>query len=176
MHRTLILMRHGQAAAPEDTADHERPLTDHGVAQARSAGSWLARTQPAVDEVLCSTALRTRRTLDAVADGAGYETAPAHPPITLARPVYNADADALLGEIAFTDDDVSTLLVIGHFPGLPQTALTLDPDGPMSAEVRRGMPTAACVVLRTDFPWAALLDAARGMSEPFGTITHIHAH
>ena len=65
MARTLILMRHGKSAYPDDVADHERPLAPRGLREAGLAGQWLRDTQPPIDAVRCSTALRTRQTLDA---------------------------------------------------------------------------------------------------------------
>lgn len=174
MSRTLILMRHGEAADPAGAPDHERPLTRRGTEQAVSAGAWLGEHLPPIRAVLCSTALRTRRTLDAVSHGAGWAAAPpdgaatgattaaaaTDPTRTYARAIYEAAPEDVLGEIALTEPGASTLLVIGHFPGLPQTALALDPAGRHSAEVRRGLPAAGCIVLRTDEAWDALVDAA----------------
>lgn len=185
MSHTLILMRHGQAAAPAGTPDHERPLTDDGAAQATAVGAWMADRLPPVRAVLCSTARRTRRTLDAVAVGAGWapdarrpgDAAPERmtpaPECTYTRAIYEAAAEDVLGAIAPIDADAATLLVVGHFPGLPHTALALDPAGPHSGEVRRGLPAAGCIVLRTDTLWDAFPDALRGAATPFAAIRQV---
>lgn len=179
MSRTLILMRHGEAAAPAGTSDHERPLTDRGTEQAAAAGAWIAESLPPVRAVLCSTSLRTRQTLDAVADGATRFDASsagilsAAPEASFAHALYGAAPEGVLGEIALTDADAPTLLVIGHFPGLPETALALDPAGPRSAEVRRGLPAAGCIVLRSDMPWDTFPDALRGAATPFAGIRRV---
>ncbi|GAA4806884.1 hypothetical protein [Tomitella cavernea] len=70
-------------------------------------------------------------------------------------------------------DDVDTLVVVGHFPGLPRTALTLAPSGPLTDQVRDGMPTGACIAIATDAAWSALPDVLRGTSDPYGTITAV---
>ncbi|WP_158726788.1 SixA phosphatase family protein [Tomitella fengzijianii] len=173
MPRTLILMRHGQATSPAGTADHERPLTPTGAAQAEAAGRWFAADGRRIDTVLCSSALRTRETFRGVSRGARWRDADSA--CTSSPALYNADATAVLGEIALASASTTTLLVIGHFPGLPEAALVLDPAGAHSGRVRRGMPVGAYVTMSTDSPWAALPDALWGpAADPFATITGIH--
>jgi len=171
MLRTVMFLRHGEAAPAAGSPDRDRPLTAHGAAQAERTGAWIGRGPDPVDAVLCSPALRTRQTLDGAARGAGW--ADGSPPVSYAQALYNAGAEDVLDEVALTDDAVRTLLVVGHFPGLPEAALTLDPAGPHSGVVRRGMPTGTCVVVATDEPWSALPDAARGASDPFGVVSAV---
>lgn len=172
MPRTLILLRHGEAATPAGTPDRQRPLTAHGRTQAAAAGRLIG-TAHTVGAVLCSPALRTRQTLEAAAHGADWTAAT--PARTIATGLYNADAAAVLSEIALVDPDVHTLLVVGHFPGLPQTALALDPHGPLAADVRRGLPTAGHIVVRTDDPWDELPNATWGSGTRYGTIIDVVA-
>ena len=63
MDRTLILLRH--ANAESGAADHDRDLTSDGWKDARAAGAWLHTHDLGADEVLCSTAERTRQTTQA---------------------------------------------------------------------------------------------------------------
>ena len=62
--RTLLLLRHAKSGYPADVGDHERPLAQRGIREAALAGDWLRVHAPAVDAVLCSTATRTRQTLE----------------------------------------------------------------------------------------------------------------
>lgn len=109
--RTLILMRHAEAGGAYN--DHERPLTPAGVIDATAAGTWIRSALPGVDAVLCSTALRTRQTLSATGVGA---------PTRFAQELYGGGIDDILSQIALTPETASTVLVVGHAPGIPATA------------------------------------------------------
>ncbi|MFC9896611.1 SixA phosphatase family protein [Nocardia sp. NPDC127579] len=161
MVRTLILMRHGKSDYPEGVADHERPLATRGLREAGLAGQWLRETQPPIDAVRCSTSLRTRETLAATGVGA---------PVVFERGIYEASPGTLIELVQLglptpsasppaipeRDDEVSTLLVIGHAPGMPWTAweLAANRDSAQAIELSRKFPTSALAVLEFDRPWA----------------------
>lgn len=109
--RTLILMRHAEAGGA--TNDHERPLTTAGLTDASAAGDWIRETLPAVDAVVCSTALRTRQTLAAIGVVA---------PTRFTEELYGGGIADILIQIAVTPDTAGTVLVVGHAPGIPATA------------------------------------------------------
>jgi len=62
----LHLLRHAKSSAKEDVEDHERPLSRRGHDAARRVGKHLPAMTGTLDLVLCSSALRTRETLDLV--------------------------------------------------------------------------------------------------------------
>ncbi|MDN5727224.1 MAG: histidine phosphatase family protein [Propionibacteriales bacterium] len=144
---TLLLLRHATAVAfAPGRSDSERPLTDHGHAQAVAVGDLLATTH--VDRVLCSPAVRTRQTADGLALACEIELAPA---------LHNAGADTILALISEVDETVGTLLVVGHAPGIPALAQELaGPDSASSAlaAIRRGYPPATLVRIEVDGTWA----------------------
>ncbi|MFE7746001.1 SixA phosphatase family protein [Nocardia sp. NPDC057455] len=147
MARTLILMRHGKSAYPEGVDDHERPLAPRGRREAGLAGRWLRATQPPIDAVRCSTATRTRETLAATGVTA---------PVVFEPGIYEAVPETLIELVRLSDDDVATLLVIGHAPGMPWTAweLASNRDSAPAVELSRKFPTSALAVLRFDRDWA----------------------
>ncbi|MEV0296753.1 histidine phosphatase family protein [Nocardia sp. NPDC050710] len=147
MVRTLILMRHGKSSYPDGVGDHERPLAPRGQREAGLAGKWLRDTQPPIDAVRCSTATRTRETLVATGITA---------PVVFERGIYEASPRALIELIQLSDDDVSTLLIIGHAPGMPWTAweLASNRESNQAIELSRKFPTSALAVLEFDRPWA----------------------
>ncbi len=149
MTRTLVLMRHGKSGYPEGTPDHDRPLAERGQREAALAGAWITDTLGGVDAVICSTATRTRQTLEAT--GIVAET-------TFEELIYGASPEEIIEEIARTDDSVSTLLVVGHAPGIPFTALELaEATGSEAAiEIGRKFPTSAMAVLTIDVPWSEI--------------------
>ena len=129
MPRSLILMRHAKQSS-HPTSDHERPLTDAGLEQAHAVGLRLAESGVLPEQVLSSTALRCRETW------AGVEAAfPSSLPIDFEETLYNASADQLVQEIAGTPDDVNSLLVLAHNPGISMLALALA--GNRDAEIDR---------------------------------------
>ncbi|MGV9819991.1 SixA phosphatase family protein [Nocardia xishanensis] len=147
MVRTLILMRHGKSSYPDGVGDHERPLAPRGVREAGLAGKWLRATQPPIDAVRCSTAVRTRETLAATGVTA---------PVVYERGIYEASPRTLIELIQLSDDDVETLLLIGHAPGMPWTAweLAANRTSNQAVELSRKFPTSAMAVLEFDRPWS----------------------
>ena len=66
--RRLILTRHAKSAWDDPALDdHDRPLNGRGRRAARELGDWLASRGYLPEEVLCSSALRTRETWATVA-------------------------------------------------------------------------------------------------------------
>ncbi|MDJ0392196.1 histidine phosphatase family protein [Rhodococcus sp. G-MC3] len=149
MTRTLVLMRHGKSGYPEGTPDHDRPLAERGQREAALGGEWIRSTVGTIDAVICSTAVRTRETLGAT----GIDT---H--VRFEQRIYGGAPEEIVEEVGFTDDAVSTLLVVGHAPGIPFTAveLAVDPDSEVAQEISRRFPTSAIAVLTFDGPWEAL--------------------
>ncbi|MFF0532426.1 SixA phosphatase family protein [Nocardia amikacinitolerans] len=154
MVRTLILMRHGKSSYPDGVGDHERPLAPRGQREAGLAGDWLRETQPPIDAVRCSTAVRTRETLAATGITA---------PVVYERGIYEASPRTLIELIQLSDDDVETLLLIGHAPGMPWTAweLAVNRNSNQAVELSRKFPTSALAVLEFDRPWSDI-DAGTG--------------
>lgn len=150
-------MRHAKAeqAAPTDA---ERPLAERGHQDAEAAGRWLAEQGVRPDAVLVSAARRTEETYAAVARGAGWSLEP-----TLEPGLYAAGPEAAVDLVRLVDDEVRTLVVIGHNPTMGSLALLLD-DGTGDADVAadaadvtaQGFPTSALVVFDYDGSWADL--------------------
>ncbi len=141
MSQTLILLRHGKSAYPDGVADHDRPLAPRGERQATLAGDWMTKEGLTVDAVLCSTARRTRETLARTGVSA---------PTQYIGDLYGGSPSEILETIRiYAPESAGTLLIVGHMPGLPDTALTLDPGGDVPA-----FPTSAYAVVTVGVPWA----------------------
>lgn len=139
----LILLRHGKSGYPDGVRDHERPLAERGRREAALAGRWIADAGYTVDAVLCSTATRTRQTLERTGIDA---------PVTYVDDIYGGHPDHILEAIRLhAPAEATTLLVVGHEPGMPATALTLDPDGHIDR-----FPTSAYAVVETETSWDQL--------------------
>ena len=141
--RTLVLLRHGKSAYPDGVVDHERPLNERGLRQAALAGDWIRGDGLQVDAVLCSTATRTRLTLEQT----GIEA-----PTEYVADIYGGTPDDLFEVVRIhAPADAATILMVGHFPGLPEAALALDPDGLIER-----FPTSAYAVVEIGVPWDRL--------------------
>ena len=157
-HRTLLLLRHAKSGYPAGVADHERPLAERGVREAALVGDWIRASVDRVDAVLCSTATRTRQTLERTGVSA---------PVRYVERIYESTPGIIIDEIndvaeLFGDTlaDPATLLVVGHEPVMSGLALGLADEtsrrGTVAAAILEKFPTSAVAVLRTDRPWAEL--------------------
>lgn len=152
-HRTLVLLRHAKSDYPEGVGDHDRPLAPRGRREAVLAGDWVKAHLPPVDAVLCSTAVRTRQTLERT----GIDAA-----VRYVAHLYDSTPGIVLEEINTAaehfDAEPATLLVVGHEPVMSSLALGLA-DRTDSADARRiavKFPTSSLAVLRTGAPWSEL--------------------
>jgi phosphohistidine phosphatase len=135
-HRLLVL-RHGQAGvAPAGGADIDRPLSGAGRRASAALAALVGQLRPEV--VLCSSALRTRQTMEAL--DLDPEVA-----VSLEPALYDADADDLLDAVREVDDEPATVLVIGHNPGVRQLAVEI-----AGAERIPSFPPATLAVLDLD--------------------------
>ncbi|CDQ45889.1 putative phosphohistidine phosphatase, SixA [Mycolicibacterium neoaurum] len=148
--RTLLLLRHAKSDYPADTVDHQRPLAPRGEREAGLAGEWLRSNAPTVDAVLCSTATRTRLTLERTGIDA---------PVRFVDRLYDSTPGIVLAEINDIGDEVSTLLVVGHEPVMSGLALGLagdDSDPATVTEIESKYPTSAISRLEVSCSWRDL--------------------
>lgn len=154
--RTLLVLRHAQTEATRPGhRDRERRLTPDGRAQAEALGEHLRGAGTAVDLALCSSAIRAQQTLAALGLGCPTEVTDA---------IYNAGAEEVLQRVRDVPDTVTSLLVVGHAPGLPTLAHELaDPtssDLEALALLDTRFPAGTLATLAHDGPWARLRAAS----------------
>jgi phosphohistidine phosphatase len=149
----LHLLRHAKSSAKEDVEDHERPLSRRGRKTARRVGRNLSARLGAVDLVLCSSARRTRETLDFVLD----EFSP-RPRTSIEDELYLASREKLAARLGRLDARDANVLLIGHNPGLHELAVALaDQNSPAFQALASGkFPTAAYVSFRVPADWSVL--------------------
>ncbi|RAU94485.1 SixA phosphatase family protein [Mycolicibacter senuensis] len=147
--RTLILLRHAKSDYPPGVADHDRPLAKRGIREAGLAGDWLRANAPTIDRVLCSTATRTRNTLERT----GIDAA-----VSYLDELYDAMPGTVIAAINTVGHDVGTLLVIGHEPTMSSVALGLagaaGTDAAVAQQISEKFPTSGIAVLRVSGGWA----------------------
>lgn len=153
-YRRLILTRHAKSSWDDPTMeDHDRPLNDRGRRSARELGDWMASRGYEPEEVLCSTARRTRETWERVA-GAPLEVRPV---LRLEPGLYHAGPEKMLAMLRTATHP--TVMMLGHNPGIAEFAAILPARAPMDPDFRR-YPTAATLVV--DFQIDDWKDAAPG--------------
>ncbi|WP_240148608.1 SixA phosphatase family protein [Diaminobutyricibacter tongyongensis] len=145
--RTLILLRHAKSDWSESGPDFDRPLAERGLAQAPLAGLWLASRAGRIDVAIVSPARRARETWHLAS--AQFASAP---PTRFDDRMYAASAQQLLDIVRDVPDDVHTILLVGHNPGIEQLASLL-------ADEDVTLPTSGIAEIGVTGPWHEL-DAA----------------
>ena len=112
----------------------------------------LRRIEIAPELVLCSPSRRTRQTLTRIAAGLGQNA-----DVQVELGLYAAAAADLLEVLHEVPDDVKSVMLIGHNPGVQDLALSLARGG--SRDLRRlrsKFPTAALATLELNGSWREL--------------------
>ena len=149
----LFLLRHAKAVAQHAAGDRARGLTDSGRDAARAIAGAIAERRIMPSLVLCSDSARTRETLEIVLPALKPK-----PEVVYDQTLYLADAKQLLQRLRRVDEDVRSVMLVGHNPGLQELAVMLSdqPTGPLMARLTRDFPTAALVRFEVSLSWPAL--------------------
>lgn len=140
--RTLVLLRHAKSDWSGDESDIARPLAKRGRRQAPDAGRWLAAKVDGIDLAVVSPATRARSTWDLVAaelDGL--------PRRRIDDRLYTASDRELLVVVRELPDDLETVALVGHNPGIEDLASIL-------AGESVPMPTSALAVITWPGAWS----------------------
>ncbi|BAV52116.1 phosphoglycerate mutase [Mesorhizobium sp. 113-1-2] len=153
--KQLLLLRHAKSSWDDpDLDDFDRPLAQRGLKAARLIGRELAARDWLPDQVLVSSALRTRDTWRLVA-----AELPTHPRVVFAEALYEASAADILSQIRLAEPSSGCLVVVGHNPGLEDLANLLAGSG-SEAKARKRLeekfPTAALARFVFDGDWSGL--------------------
>ena len=145
---TLILLRHGKSDWSGGEPDHLRPLAQRGRRQVPKAGRWLAENVGAIDLAVVSPAERTRETWRLVA-----AELTVRPTVREDDRVYAGTARALLDVLRELPEEVATVVLVGHNPGVEDLVASL---------TGRWVPmrTSALAVIDLPGPWSTAGDTA----------------
>ncbi|MBA2241223.1 MAG: histidine phosphatase family protein [Solirubrobacterales bacterium] len=163
MAKRLHLLRHAKSSwSDTGLADYERPLAPRGLRACELVAEHLRERgiEPAL--VLCSSAVRSCQTLEAIADGLGegFE-------VRVEDRIYAASVEGLLERLGEVPDELESVMVIGHQPAIGGLALRLGRGGTQLEDLRRKFPTAALASLELAGPWT---DLAPGVAELTGFV------
>ena len=148
--KSLYLLRHAKSSWDDPTLnDFDRPLSPRGHRAAEAMAKHFQETGIHPQRILCSPSLRTRQTLEYLTpasatqgsrDGVAFEPA-----------IYEATPQDLLALIQSTPGQASSLLLIGHNPGLASLAHSLlapDPQDASLDHLLRKYPTGALATIQ----------------------------
>ena len=167
--KRLILLRHAKAVSmAPDLEDRDRVLADRGRTDAARMGLFLREDGLVPDLVLCSSAARTRQTLEVMIAGWGVA-----PPVRELEELYLARWLSVINLVRQVRDAALTLMIVGHNPGLEEVARILARP-PGDAKTRKlqqllheDYPTAAVTVLGFEIDQWSAIERGEGDLETF---------
>lgn len=145
--RRLLLLRHAKSSwSDPGLTDFERILNARGQRDAPLIGQKLRQEKIDVDIILASTAQRVRETLALLITHWQIDR-----PIVWEKQLYLADPETICNHLAAMDENWSRVMIVGHNPGLSETACLL-------TSITHDMPTASVVMLSHPIPsWSAAI-------------------
>ncbi len=144
--RRLWLLRHAKSSWDDPGVDdHDRPLSDRGRRAGAAMASHCDRTGVRPELVLCSSAVRARETLAAVLPGLGSALR-----VSVEDELYTFEARALLDRLRRVEDEVGSVLLVGHNPAIEGLATRLAADGEDLHRLRSKYPTAGLATIDLD--------------------------
>ena len=117
--KKLLLLRHAQTLSTGGLPDIERKLTPKGKEDALALGRTMKNNGYQPDLILCSSAKRTKETLNHVMETLEKCA------IKIIPGIYNGTRKDLFRLIQNVNDDVKTLMLIGHNPVIHTLIATL---------------------------------------------------
>lgn len=152
----LLVLRHGKTElASESGRDFDRELVSRGRRNSADMGALIRDHMPKPDMVLASPAMRTRQTAEWVLSTLDPECQP-----VFDDHIYNASGEALFRSLKEHAGGASTVLMIGHNPGMVLLSqMMLPADDEHSAAALTHFPTCALADIAFD-------DESLGGAEP----------
>ena len=141
----LILLRHAKSDWHSGArTDFDRPLNHRGRRNAPKVGRWLHSQNLNPEVVFCSSAARTRETLDLVSTELDLSDAEIH----YTDDLYHASVNEIV-EIAEQQlAEHGNVMLVGHNPGFEMTLLHYIPDVDVPSD---GKLMTTCAVAVIDF-------------------------
>ncbi len=123
---TLSLLRHAKSSWSNPTLpDRERPLATRGVTDAPLMGKAMSERGIDPELVLCSSARRTRDTLELVLPELRVE-----PKVAYVDALYHASPEQMLEMLHAIQPGANRVMMVGHNPEIQAFALDLVGAGP----------------------------------------------
>lgn len=125
MTKILYLVRHAKSSWKDASLDdYDRPLNKRGKRDAPEMGKRLAEEDIRLGMIASSPAKRAKKTALTIAEAVGYDTNN----IQWEEKLYHAQPVDLLREVHKIPDQINSLMLIGHNPGLTDFCNDLSPE------------------------------------------------
>ena len=146
--KTLLLMRHAKSSWGNSAlSDHERPLNKRGEHACRLMGSFLNEQGLIPGKIICSTAVRARKTVEGLLEKLSVEG-----DVDFSQELYHADVDILLGHLQVLPNGIEVVMLVGHNPSMDEFLEVM-------CDEQDHMPTAAIAEIEFDIQnWHDLTD------------------
>ena len=152
MSRHLLLLRHAKSDWSTDISnDFDRPLARRGRKATRRMAVWLSQYRISPDYVVCSSAARTRQTVELL-----FDTWTDPPTVEYRDDLYLADVATMLTVLAGCGGDHSTVMLVGHNPGCEDLTRYLGQASDLRGTPEKLIPTGTCVHFEFDNDWPAI--------------------
>jgi phosphohistidine phosphatase len=113
--KKLVIIRHAKSSWDDPFLnDHERPLADRGLRDAPKMAKRLKKEKIYPDAIISSDAERAKMTTLMTAESLDVPTKK----IDFKKDLYHGSLNQIMSEIKKTGDNVKTLFLVGHNPGL----------------------------------------------------------
>lgn len=153
MPRELLILRHAKSDWSSSAGtDFDRPLAKRGKNDAPRIGAWMYREGLIPEYVVCSPAERARQTVLKVCKMLELKKKG----IVWEKDAYDASLADLLVILSRCPQDASTVLLVGHNPGLEELVGFLAGDEVDEPEDGKVLPTASLARLEMPADWCAL--------------------
>lgn len=117
--KTLFIVRHAKSSWDDpDLSDEERPLLEKGIKKTSRVIEYLNDNHISADLILSSPAVRAVETARLIAKGIRYPKEK----ITLMPEIYHFDSAHILRELRGLSDNIQSVMIVGHNPGVTQLA------------------------------------------------------
>ncbi len=108
----LFVLRHGKSDwGALSSLDLDRPLADRGERAARRMGRFLTVSGRPPDSVICSPAVRARRTVELAAQAGEWSCS-----IRISETLYGGSVGEVLDEVRREPSSSTSVLIAGHQP------------------------------------------------------------
>ncbi|MEM7000979.1 MAG: histidine phosphatase family protein [Pseudomonadota bacterium] len=140
--RYIWVIRHAKSA--DGNKDHARPLNKRGQDDAARMQAWYAARNHPAEWIWASSAVRAQQTAEFVAAGFGAR-------LVTEPDLYLSGAETLLDCLRGTPEEIQSVAVVAHNPGLTYLVNLLGVDN-----ITDNLPTLGSALFATENSWSNL--------------------
>ena len=110
--KSVILFRHGKSDWNANyNDDHERPLAKRGIKASKIMGQMLSNRNEIPDQIISSTALRTRTTAELASEKGKWDSI-----IKFDKNIYGGSVETLISILRQQNNEKKIICLVGHEP------------------------------------------------------------